>query len=62
MKIRTATEADLATVHHLLEEASLPTDGLEEQFGPGYALALEGDRIVGAAGIERYLDGGGLAR
>ena len=54
MKIRTATEADLAAVHHLLEAASLPTEGLEEQFGPGYALALEGDRIVGAAGIERY--------
>jgi len=54
MRIRTATEADLRAVHQLLEEASLPTEGLEEQFGPGYAVALEGDRIVGAAGIERY--------
>jgi N-acetylglutamate synthase-like GNAT family acetyltransferase len=54
MKIRTATEADLAPVYHLLEKASLPTEGLEEQFGPGYVVALEGDRIVGAAGIERY--------
>ena len=54
MKIRTATEADLKAVLELLEQASLPTDGLEEQFGPGYAVALEEDRIVGAAGIERY--------
>ena len=54
MRIRNATDKDLQAVRHLLEEAALPTDGLEEQFGPGYALALEGDRILGAAGIERY--------
>jgi N-acetylglutamate synthase-like GNAT family acetyltransferase len=54
MRIRTATDADLQSVYRLLQKASLPTDGLEEQFGPGYAVALEGDQIVGAAGIERY--------
>lgn len=54
MKIRTATDADLQAVYALLREAELPTDGLEDQYGPGYAVAVEGGEVVGAAGIERY--------
>ena len=38
----------------MLREASLPTDGLEEQFGPGYLLAEEAGAPVGAMGVERY--------
>lgn len=54
MNIRTATVEDLAPVRRLLEEADLPLEGLEEQWGPGYAVAVEDDDVIGAAGIERY--------
>ncbi len=54
MHIRSADAADLSTVRDLLQAAELPSEGLEDQFGPGYALAIEGDRTVGAAGVERY--------
>jgi amino-acid N-acetyltransferase len=54
MQIRSATSDDLPAVSRLLEEAQLPLDGLEEQWGPGYAVAVNGGNMVGAAGIERY--------
>jgi amino-acid N-acetyltransferase len=54
MEIRGVTPADLDSVVRLLEEASLPLEGLEEQWGPGYAVAIDGGEIVGAAGIERH--------
>jgi N-acetylglutamate synthase-like GNAT family acetyltransferase len=54
MQIRSATSDDLPTVSRLLEQAQLPLDGLEEQWGPGYAVAVDGGTVVGAAGIERY--------
>jgi N-acetylglutamate synthase-like GNAT family acetyltransferase len=54
MQIRSATSEDLSPVSRLLEEAQLPLDGLEEQWGPGYAVAVEGGNVVGAAGIERH--------
>ena len=54
MQIRSATSDDLPVVSRLLEEAHLPLDGLEEQWGPGYAVAEDAGNVVGAAGIERY--------
>ena len=54
MQIRSATADDLGTVSRLLEEAKLPLEGLEEQWGPGYAVAVEDGSVVAAAGIERY--------
>ncbi len=54
VKIRAAAESDLPEVRALLRVAGLPPDGLEEQFGSGYAVALAAGRIVGVTGIEAY--------
>jgi amino-acid N-acetyltransferase len=56
--IRTALPGDLAAVRALLLAAALPVDGLEDQFGPGYAVAEVGGALVGAAGVEAYGDAG----
>jgi len=50
--IRAAEASDLAGVRALLLEANLPPDGLEDQFGPRYAVAEAGGALVGAAGVE----------
>lgn len=50
--VREAAEGDLPAVRRLLKEASLPLDGLEEQFGPRYAVAEAGGRVIGAVGVE----------
>jgi amino-acid N-acetyltransferase len=52
--IRPATPTDLDAVKALLSAAALPLDGLEEQFGDGYAVAEVRGEIVGAEGIEVY--------
>jgi amino-acid N-acetyltransferase len=52
--VRPATPTDLDAVKSLLTAAALPLDGLEEQFGEGYAVAEAGGEIVGAEGIEVY--------
>ena len=57
-RIRSATAADRGAVEALLREAQLPTDGLDDQFGPAYAVAELDGRIVGAEGIECYADAG----
>jgi amino-acid N-acetyltransferase len=54
MHIRTAEPEDLPKIRELLAEAKLPLDGLDDQFGPGYAVAVEGQQIIGAGGVERY--------
>jgi amino-acid N-acetyltransferase len=59
--IRPARDTDLTAVRQLLSGANLPLDGLEEQFGDGYAVAESGGTIIGAEGIETY-DGAGLLR
>ncbi len=59
--VRTASASDIDAVAHLLERARLPTDGLHEQFGDGYAIAECDGVTVGAEGIEVY-DGAGLLR
>ncbi|HEX3233151.1 MAG TPA: arsenic resistance N-acetyltransferase ArsN2 [Gemmatimonadales bacterium] len=54
MEIRPARREDLDAVRRLLADAALPLDGLEDQFGSGYAVAVESGRLTGAAGVERY--------
>lgn len=60
-EIRPARAVDRDAVDALLRAASLPPDGLDEQFGDAYAVAVSGGRIVGAAGVEVY-GGAGLLR
>ena len=52
--IRTVTNDDLGPVGRLLEAADLPREGLDDQWGAGYAVAVEDGDVIGAAGIERY--------
>jgi amino-acid N-acetyltransferase len=52
--VRPAAPNDLDAVKLLLDAAHLPLDGLEEQFGDSYAVAVAGAEIVGAEGIEVY--------
>jgi N-acetylglutamate synthase-like GNAT family acetyltransferase len=54
MLIRTASADDLDLIRALLRTADLPVDGVEEQFGAGYAVATEDGEVIGAAGMERY--------
>jgi N-acetylglutamate synthase-like GNAT family acetyltransferase len=54
MIIRTANSTDLDVIRRLLREAALPVDGVEEQFGAGYAVAAEEGDAIGVAGVERY--------
>jgi N-acetylglutamate synthase-like GNAT family acetyltransferase len=56
--IRPARTTDLTAVRALLSGANLPLDGLEEQFGDGYAVAESGGAVIGAEGIETYDDTG----
>lgn len=56
--IRPASAADLETVKGLLLAAKLPIDGLDEQFGDGYAIAECEGIPIGAEGIEVYGDAG----
>jgi amino-acid N-acetyltransferase len=52
--IRSARGADLDAIRALLAASALPVDGLDEQFGDGYAVAVSGEAIVGVEGIEVY--------
>jgi amino-acid N-acetyltransferase len=56
--VRPATAEDFDAVKGLLDAAHLPLDGLEEQFGDGYAIAEAGKEIIGAEGIEVYARSG----
>ncbi|HSA54238.1 MAG TPA: arsenic resistance N-acetyltransferase ArsN2 [Gemmatimonadaceae bacterium] len=57
-RIREASSADLERVRELLVAAALPLDGLDEQFGPSYAVAESDETIIGVEGIEIYDDDG----
>jgi len=57
-EIRAASAADRETVEALLRRADLPPDGLDEQFGEPYGLAVADGAVVGAAGVEVYGDAG----
>ncbi|MFL5537835.1 MAG: arsenic resistance N-acetyltransferase ArsN2 [Longimicrobiaceae bacterium] len=52
--IRGARAEDRDAVAALLERTALPPDGLDEQFGDPYAVAVADGEIVGAAGVEVY--------
>lgn len=54
VQIAPAAEEDLAPVETLLVAASLPTDGLRDQFPAAYAVARVDGALVGVAGLERY--------
>lgn len=54
VEIRGARAEDRDAVAALLERTALPPDGLDEQFGDGYAVAVADGAVVGAAGIEVY--------
>jgi amino-acid N-acetyltransferase len=58
IEIRPARAEDRDAVAALLDAAALPPDGLDEQFGEPYAVAVVDGRIVGAAGVEVYGDSG----
>jgi amino-acid N-acetyltransferase len=51
--IRRAAAADLAAVHNLLLDASLPLDGVPADLAD-FLVATRGEQVVGAVGIERY--------
>ena len=52
--VRSARADDFAKVQELLRAAELPLEGLQDQFGEGYAVAQENGKLLGAVGIERY--------
>ena len=52
--VRAAAARDLAGAKSLLRDAGLPVDGLEDQFGDGYAVAELDGWVVGIEGIEVY--------
>jgi amino-acid N-acetyltransferase len=57
--IRPARTDDLPAVRTLLADANLPLDGLDEQFGESYAIALgQAGAVVGVEGIEVHGDSG----
>ena len=57
MRVERASPADVADVEALLSEAGLPLDGAADALGLG-VVAREGDRVVGAAAVERFGDAG----
>jgi amino-acid N-acetyltransferase len=59
--LRPAKPGDLAAVRELLGASGLPLDGLEDQFGAGYVVAVEAGAVVGVAGLEVH-GGAGLLR
>lgn len=54
VQIAMAAAKDVAAVETLLAAASLPTDGLRDQFPAAYAVARVDGALVGVAGLERY--------
>ena len=54
--IRPATATDLGPVSALLADAHLAPNGIEAQFGPQFAVAVEkaSGAVIGAAGVEMY--------
>jgi len=53
-RLRPARASDYHAVRHLLSDAKLPIEGLEDFFGEGYVVCeLEG-RVIGALGVEIY--------
>jgi amino-acid N-acetyltransferase len=60
MNFATATQSDLENVLNLLAASRLPKAGVAENI-QNFILALEGDKLVGCAGLEIH-DSAGLLR
>lgn len=56
--IRAANELDLGAVQSTLRDSNLPLDGLADQFGDAYAVAVRDESVIGVEGIEVYGDDG----
>ena len=56
--LRPARVGDLAAVRALLAAAGLPDDDVSEAGLEGFVVAVRGERIVGAAGLELHGDAG----
>jgi len=56
--IRAATPGDLEAVEEALRDSELPLDGLRDQFGDGYAVAVSEGHVIGVEGIEVHGDDG----
>jgi protein-tyrosine-phosphatase/N-acetylglutamate synthase-like GNAT family acetyltransferase len=52
--LRAARADDLEPVHALAASSELPVDGIADQFPGAYVVALRGDAVVGAAGLETH--------
>ena len=54
--IRPANAADFGPVSALLSQAHLAPNGIDAQFGPQFAVAVEqaSGTVIGAAGVEMY--------
>lgn len=52
ISLRPAQASDLARALRLLREARLPTDGVEELFPDGFAVAWASGQLAGVAGLE----------
>lgn len=50
--LRPARAEDLEAALRLVDAASLPGDGIREGWGDAYAVAVEGERVIGVAGVE----------
>lgn len=58
MKLREARHEDLTAVERLLTHDALPLEGVTEHIANSFVVALDGDRVVGVAGVEVYEDAG----
>lgn len=56
--IRSAEQSDLEAVEEALTSAALPLDGLREQFGEAFAVAVHDGKVIGVEGIEVYGEDG----
>lgn len=57
IEIAPARVADLQAIHTLLLRGGLPIEGLADHLGTTF-VARDEARVVGAAGVELYADGG----
>ncbi|MEI7037808.1 arsenic resistance N-acetyltransferase ArsN2 [Fulvimonas yonginensis] len=57
MELRHATAAEQAPIHALLARCALPTGDLAEA-RVDFVVAVEGDRLVGAVGLQQFGDTG----
>jgi amino-acid N-acetyltransferase len=53
-RLRPAQPSDLPAARALIASCGLPLDGLDDQFGEGYGVALRETTLIGIAGVERY--------